>query len=289
MRTFFSRLPAVVWSGIMAFVLTVVAGGVWTALLIANLAVSPAIPWAVALMALLLWLLWRYLGGAWGSPSTAAARRRYLRANPLPRRVFAWAVAAGVLSVVSLAGLWIVLFQLVTIPTNPLPNFSTYPPLTVALVVVMASLVAAVAEEAGFRGYFQGILEGKVGGPAAIAIAALVIAPAHGLTQGFAWPTLLFYLAVDVMLGAIAYLTNSIVPGLVVHTLGLLTFFTLVWPRDSTRRPVAQGGADAVFWLHIAQTIVFAALAFLAFSRLARSVAASRTPQSRALLAQPAR
>jgi hypothetical protein len=73
----------VVWSGALAFVLTVVAGGVWTVLLISNVATSPAIPWAVVVMALLLWLMWQYLGGKWGPRSTSEARRRYLRAKPV--------------------------------------------------------------------------------------------------------------------------------------------------------------------------------------------------------------
>lgn len=264
------RIPAVVWSGILAFVLTVVAGGVWTVLLISNVATSPAIPWAVVVMTLLLWLMWQYLGGKWAPRSTSEARRRYRRARPLSSQVFTWAMAAGVLSIVALIGYWIVLFQLVKIPARVLPNFSGYPLLTVTLVLVMASLVSSLAEEVGFRGYFQGILEQKVSGPAAIVIAALLIAPAHGLTQGFVWPILLWYFFVDVMFGAMAYFTESILPSIVVHSIGLLIFFTLVWPYDTQRRLVWETGVNTEFWLNIALAIVFSALAILAFSQLAR-------------------
>jgi membrane protease YdiL (CAAX protease family) len=194
--------------------------------------------------------------------------------------VFTWALVAGLLAIVSLSGLWIVLFQLFNLVgtrASTLPDYSKYPPLTVALVLVMASLVGAVAEETGIRGYFQGILEGSVGGVAAIAIAALVIAPGHALTQGFVLPTLLFYLCVDVMFGAMAYLTQSIFPGIVVHTLGLLTFFTLVWPGDALRQALGGSDASTWFWIHLAQTLVFAALAILAFSRLARATKALPT------------
>src|SRR5258708_37003753 len=45
-HSFLTRVPAVVWSGAMAFVLAVGAGGIWTVLLVSNLATSPAIPWA---------------------------------------------------------------------------------------------------------------------------------------------------------------------------------------------------------------------------------------------------
>jgi membrane protease YdiL (CAAX protease family) len=267
----------VVGFGVLAIVLTAVAGGIWSALLIINLALSPAIPWAVVVMALLLWLLWRYLGGAGWPRGTAEARRQHLRARRVPRRVFMWAVGAGLLAIVALAGLWIVLFQLAHLPAvRALQDYSKYPLVTVALALVMGSLVGAVAEEAAFRGYFQGVLEPTVGGVAAILITALVMAPEHAQTQGFVWPTLLFYVVVDVMLGTTAFLTQSILPGIVTHGIGLLVFFTLVWPGDVIRQVVGGGTTERWFWLHGAQTLVFAVLATLAFIHLARI---SRQPQ----------
>jgi membrane protease YdiL (CAAX protease family) len=279
MHSLFGRIPAVVWSGALAFVLTVFTGGIWTVLLISNAATSPAIPWAVAVMALLLWMMWQYLGGKWGPRSTSQARRRYLRARPLSGQVFAWALVAGLLSIVALVGYWIVLFQLVKIPARVLQNFSGYPLLTVVLVLVMASLVSSLAEEVGFRGYFQGILEQKVSGPVAIVIAALLIAPAHGLTQGFLWPILLWYFFVDVMFGGMAYLTKSILPSAVVHSIGLLIFFILVWPYDAQRRLIWETGANTGFWIAAAQAIIFTVLALLAFIRLARVTKRARATE----------
>jgi len=84
------------------------------------------------------------------------------------------------------------------------------------------------------------------------------------------WPKLLFYFLVGVVFGATAYLTNSILPAILVHMLGLLIFFTLVWPHDPTRRLVGEGGADAWFWIHAAQAIIFTVQAILAFLRLAK-------------------
>ncbi|HEV2235468.1 MAG TPA: CPBP family intramembrane glutamic endopeptidase [Ktedonobacterales bacterium] len=271
------RLVLVVGFAALAFVLTAVVGGIWSALLTINLATSPAIPWAVVVMALLLWLLWRYLGGAGWPRGTAEARRQHLRARRVAGRVFLWAVGAGLLAIVALAGLWFVLFQLAHLPpTRALPNYSRYPLSTVALALVMGSRVGAVAEESAFRGYLQGILEGTVGGVAAILITALVMAPEHAQTQGFVWPTLLFYIVVDVMLGATALLTQSVLPGIVTHSIGLLVFFTLVWPGDVIRQAIGGGTTDLWFGLHGAQTVVFAVLATLAFIHLAR---VSRQPQ----------
>ena len=270
MHALFSRVPAVVWTGILAFVLTVSAGAIWTVLLISNMANSPAISWAVAVMALLLWLMWQYLGGSWRPRSTSELRRLYLRARPLSGQVFALALVAGLLSIVALVGFWIVLHQLVNIPARALPNFSGYPLFTVALVLVMSSLVSSLAEEAGFRGYFQVALERDLRGPIAIVIMSLVIAPAHALTQGFVWPILLWYFCADVMFGTMAFLTRSILPSTLVHSIGLLIFFTLVWPYDIQRRLVWDTGANIGFWINVAQTIIFSTLAILAFLWLAR-------------------
>jgi membrane protease YdiL (CAAX protease family) len=275
MRSLPARIGKLTLLGILAFVITVFTGGLWAGLLIINLKITPAIPWAAPLMVIVLWGTWRYLDGRGWPASTSEARRRHLRARSVPGRVFFTAVLAGALSIVALAGFWIVMFQLAKIPGNALPDFSAYPFLTVALVIVTASLVSSIAEEAGFRGYFQSALERELSGPAAILISTLAIAPAHALTQGFVWPTLLFYFFVDAMLGLSAYLTDSILPGIAVHSLGLLTFFTLVWPHDRTRRPVSEIG-DMWFWVHVAQTILFAAPAIAAFIRLASITRESR-------------
>jgi hypothetical protein len=54
--------------------------------------------------AILPWVMWQYFGGKWWRRSTAEARRRCLRANPVSGRAFAWALLAGTLSMVAFAG-----------------------------------------------------------------------------------------------------------------------------------------------------------------------------------------
>ena len=96
------------------------------------------------------------------------------------------------------------------------------------------------------------------------------MAPIHAQTQGFVWPTLLFYLLVDTMLGALTYVTQSIRPGIVVHAIGLFVFFAFIWPADAHRRLIWANGPDAGFWFSVAQTLVFAVLGAVAFARLTR-------------------
>jgi membrane protease YdiL (CAAX protease family) len=268
----------VVWTGLFAVVFTAVVSGIWAGLLLTNLRVSPAIPWSVLAMALVLWAAWSLLGGRWGSPRAKAALRKRLRARKLPAPVFAWAVAAGLLWVIALAGLWIVLRRLIAFQTNPLPDFSRCPPWTVLAALLMASISGGLSEEAAFRGYFQGALQRAGLGWSAVAVQALVMAPEHASTQGFVWPTIGFYLLVDGMLGALAYLTGSIRPGVVVHATGLYIFFSFIWPNDSSRAPVSVTGLDAWFWGHVLQVIVFAALSLAAFARLRRAVRGGEPP-----------
>jgi membrane protease YdiL (CAAX protease family) len=268
-HSFATRALSIIGFGLLAFAITILAGGIWSVLLVTNLRSSPAVPWSVPTMALLLWLMWSYLGGKGWPRSTSDARRRYLRANRRSARTYLWSCAAGFLSVVALAGYWIVLFRLFKMPPNALPDMSSYPRMTVALMILMGSLVAPLMEEAGFRGYFQVALEREFRGSVAVIVSSLVFAFAH-FAHGILWPKLLVYFLVGVAFGATAYLTNSTLPAILPHMIGDLTFFTLVWPHDAARRLVSDSGTDNWFWIHVAQAIVFTVLAVLAFRRLAR-------------------
>jgi membrane protease YdiL (CAAX protease family) len=186
-----------------------------------------------------------------------------------PARTYLWSFAAGILSVVALAGYWIVLFRLVKMPPNALPDVSSYPRMTVALMILMGSLVAPFTEEAGFRGYFQVALEREFRGSVAVAVSSLVFAFAH-FAHGILWPKLLLYFLVGIAFGSTAYLTKSTLPAIPPHMIGDLTFFTLVWPNDAARPLVLDSGADNWFWIHVAQAIVFTVLAVWAFQRLAK-------------------
>ena len=264
------RIRTIAGFGLLAFAITTLAGGIWSALLVLNLGTSAAVPWSVPVMALLLWLAWSYLGGRWWPRTTFAVRRHYLRANKRSLQVHLLGGLAGGLSVIALAGIWIVFFRLVKLPPNAFSDLSRYPRITVALMIVMGSLVSPFMEEASFRGYFQVALERHFRAPAAVAIASVVFALAHGPTQGFLWPKLLFYFLVGISFGVIAYLTDSILPALPVHFVALLFFFTLIWPHDAARPLVTQSGTDAWFWIHAAQAIVGTGLTVWSYLWLAR-------------------
>src|SRR5215831_9259972 len=139
---FGKRLLSIWWAGVLAVLIVTVGQLLWGALLLTNLKVSPKIPWSAAVMALVLWLMWQYLGGRWWPRGTAEARRRNLRAFPVSSRVWVWALVAGAFSIAALSGLWIVFFQISRTPANALPDISPYPMLTVIATLLMSSLAA---------------------------------------------------------------------------------------------------------------------------------------------------
>lgn len=256
--------------GVLALAGTVLAGGIWTALFLINLKVSPRVPWCVALMGAILWLAWSYMGGKGRPLNTSNFRREHLRARRVSPATFWWSQLAGVLAITALAGLWIVLFQLVPMHPNVLlPDFSRYPAVTVALLVIMGSLVSPLMEEGFFRGYFQVALERELRAPWAIAISSFAFMLGH-LNHGLLWPKLLVYFLVGVTFGAIARLSDSVLPSIPVHIFGDVVFFTLVWPHDGSRQLIWHNTADMWFWLHALQTVLFAGLALLAFFKLRR-------------------
>ena len=251
-------------------VLTLLPGGLWSALLAANLKTGIALPWAVPVAAFLLWRGWRYAGGDGPPHRTAEARRHWRRANPISGKVWSAALLANGLALLAFCGLWIVLFQLAKAPGNIAIDFSKYSVVPVLLIVATGAVIGAVSEEVGIRGYLQGALERSLPVPLAIFLAALALMPGHALTQGFVWSTVMFYVLVDVTYGVTAYLTDSVYPSMVAHAVGLMVFFLLIWPHDASRRLVNTGGADAWFWIHLSQAAVFGAFSICLFARLAR-------------------
>lgn len=274
MRTTLRKLTALFGFSLLALLLIGFAGVVWGALIFANLRFGHAVPWCLPALCVFLWLMWRYLGGRGWPRSTSVRRRVLLRANPVPAAAYAWSAVAGLLAIVSLAGFWIVMFRLVPMHANPLlPERFSSSPLLMAAVLIGASLLAPVMEESACRGYLQSVLERDFSAVTAVVLSSVVFSLAH-VTQGVVWPKLLFYCLVGVTFGALALLNDSILPVIPVHIAGDLVFFLFVWPHDQARTLVAQSGTDLWFWLHVAQTIVFAAASVLAFRRIRRARAA---------------
>jgi membrane protease YdiL (CAAX protease family) len=257
--------------------ITFVPQGVWSALVVSNLRLTPAVPWAVVVMAVLLWFLGHYLNGRWGPSRNSETRRRLLRATAVPPRVLRLALGAGAFAMVALAGYWTVCASFVRMPGSVLPDLAHYPWWTAALAVLMGALISPLCEQAGLFGYWQTALEREFAPPVAVLLAAIAFAvlphpPAHAPL----WVKLPFFFFTGMTFSLMAYYTQSIVPALAIHIAGLFMFFVFVWPADRTRPLIRDVGTNASLWTHVAQALIFSALAAWTFRRLYLATRRSR-------------
>jgi len=255
-----------------ALAITLVPQGVWSALIVTNLRTTPAVPWAVLVMSILIGIGIQYLRGAWGRSRSADARRLSLRARLVSGEVFIWAEVAGALSMIALAALWILLASLVRVPGGVLPNMSAYPRWSAGLAIGMGALISPLCEQAGIFGCGQSALERQWSGATAVMVASVAFAvlphPPGGMPLMAKLP---FFFLTGLVFSTLSYVTKSILPAIPVHIVGLLMFFMLVWPRDAERRLIPTAGTDVWFWLHLGQVVVFGTVAVWAFGRLAHA------------------
>jgi membrane protease YdiL (CAAX protease family) len=268
-------LPVMLRAIVVGELVVSVCGLVPDLFMLANLKLTPRIPWLLPASAAWLWLCWRWLNG-WGWPrSTAEARRRDLRARPLPGPVWRWALAAGSLGIASVTGLAFLTPRFSEIPRDAfkLPlDFAALPPWTVAATLVTISAVAGVIEEAGFRGYMLSPIERRHGWAPAILVVGLVFFLDHHLSHAYAtFAFLPFFLAVSAVHGLLVYCTRSILPSIVLHAVAdaliIPVQFGLI--GNPPNGLVWKTGLDRGFVIALAGFLLCGLAAVPAFRRLA--------------------
>lgn len=272
------RLPVIV-RAVLTGVVVAAAGTIpWAALVSANAKHWSTVPWAVPPAALYLWLFWQYVRGAGWPRSTAEARRTNCRANRLSEDVWRMALFAGVLGLAAVVLLQRVMNRLVALPQQRDADFlSQFPFVTVLLWVLMGSVVAGVVEEVSFRGYMQGPIERRHGPVIAVLVTGGLFGFAHFTHPEVTLILMPFYLAIAAVYGALAYLTNSILPSMVLHAGGdVLGAFDLFargqseWQASSSPKPLIwQTGADASFWISSVAVLIVGSATVWAYTKLA--------------------
>jgi membrane protease YdiL (CAAX protease family) len=275
-RTLWQRIPILVRAILTGLLVLFFGAGVWFGLLFGSRKLTASLPWAagpvfLVLGGVFLWGYWRYLGG-WGWPrGTTETRRAHLRAHALPARVWAWALSAGALAEIGNVALQFVLGRLIHLQPYSVAGLSSYPLLTVLCILLGIAVEAGVVEEAAFRGYMQVPLEKKYGPPVAIIVVSVVFGVVH-IANGYHELT---WLLADAVLGAIlgtmAYLTNSILPGVVLHAVNDAVRFLAVW-RLGPIQPktlIWESGPDASFWMSVAVVATVGGVAIWTFRKLA--------------------
>jgi membrane protease YdiL (CAAX protease family) len=198
-----------------------------------NLRYFANFPWAVPVTGIYLWFFWKYLEGT-------DERRQLLRANSLRISVWLWALTAGLLGIVFLVLALNIANRFVTLPEQQLPNFAGIPKFTVLALLLAAAPIAGLIEESAFRGYMQGPIERRSGLPVAILITGTMFALVHLDFTPILWP---YYVAVAALYGVVTSLTNSILPAIVLHTLGNTYSNLDLWLHGKAEWQAASGAS----------------------------------------------
>ena len=175
--------------------------------------------------------------------------------------------------------------RFVTLPGQQLPNLTAVPKVTVFSLLLAAAPIAGLIEEAAFRGYMQGPIERRCGLPIAILITGTMFALVHLDFTPILW---LYYVAVAALYGAVTSLTNSILPAIVLHTLGntysnldLLLHGRAEWQAAIGTPHNGSHGASIMVAGLVAGLVAVTLAMWLVFVRLSGSVRPATTAQRR--------
>jgi len=233
--------------------------------LLTSLKLSPSIPWFLPATLFWLWLFWQYLSGKGWPHSTAQQRLDDLRGRRLTGRVWIWSMIAGGLGMISVMGLIFVTSRFANLPKVAYEapfDVSTYPSWTVFCIFLNIAAVAGVVEEAAFRGYMLSHIQRRHGWIIGIVITGVMFFVSH-LSHAYASIAFLpFFLAYSLLHGYLVYLTRSILPSIVLHTV----FDFIVVPMQYG---VIANPGHSTFVTHGALSLIFGIAAVAAFRRLA--------------------
>jgi membrane protease YdiL (CAAX protease family) len=278
------RLPVIVRSIIIGGLMAAAGTLPWAFLVALNIRYGSTVPWAIFPTAIYLWFYWKFAKGISPPSSTRRIRSLFCRAKQLDGEVMATAIFTGALGLGALVLFFNVLNRMMRLPAHPTENLSSFPVLTLILWVIMSAIVAGLTEEISFRGYMQGPIERRHGPLAAILITGSLFGAAH-LTHAEVTLTLMpFYIGVAAIYGTLAYLTNSILPGMLLHAGGnMLAAISLFgegraeWQTSATPAPLIwKTGADTSFWIasFIATIMIIATIiAYRSLAKLVRNQA----------------
>jgi membrane protease YdiL (CAAX protease family) len=209
-------------------------------------------PWSILIMGILLWIYVKYFRGNWWPKATAEFRKIGFRSIKMPRAAWKWSLFSALLIVTIWQSGLIVTFRIIEFPGDEFTaGYKLAPmPIWIAwLMIIMSSLVAGICEETGYRGYMQVPLESRYGPVVAISLVSILFLIVH-LQQVWARPLLLHLFVLGVLLGILAYISGSLIPGIIAH-FGLDIFNFSYWWTDIAgqydHRPVSETGIDVHF------------------------------------------
>lgn len=255
-----------------------------------NLRFLPIVPWAIVPMAIYLGVYWAFISGAIGPKDSAVTRRESLRAHRLPAPVWAAALVTGLVGFGGVLALTAVMARLIAMPSGQIVTPSAMPAATAITLLMMASVVAGVTEEAAFRGYMQSPIERQYGLGTAILVNGTLFGLLHFPNHPSAVAVMLpYYIAVAAVYSGVTWAANSILPAVALHVGG--DIWSLIrqwatglpeWQGAATPQPLVwDTGPDTAFLLAIGLSALFAIGTFVLCRRLRHRITASTTEPPR--------
>jgi len=254
-------MPLILKAILAGFFVSSVGVAVWSALLagwLSPMVILPMIP--------VLWIFWKFYSGDWGSQSRAVIKKENFRLTRLRPAVWKRGIAGALLFVIIVQSSFVLTFRLFDFPaaqfTADYKQLDTIPLSSAFMIIVMSSVVAAIVEETGFRGYMQRPLERKYGPVAAIVITSIVFTAIH-LSHTWARQIAPQIFFASTLLGILAYKTNSLIPGIIGHAILDIFDYSFWWTDlfgGFTKQTIFKTGVDLHFtvWISIFLLALFA-------------------------------
>jgi membrane protease YdiL (CAAX protease family) len=188
-----------------------------------------------------------------------------------------WGLVAAIFFAATIHAAMVLLFRLVPFPVAAFRQgyeFSFIPSLPLKwLAVVVSATSAGICEETGFRGYMQQPIERRHGAPTAVFVSSVFFMLLH-LTKGWALVGMVpIVLGAGVLLGLLAWSSESLIPGMIGHILMDIGLFAYWWTGiagEFTARPISETGVDQPFLFTCAASAIAPVVVLLAVWKLRR-------------------
>ncbi len=211
-----ARLPIIIRAIFSGFLVSTVGITVWTVML---LVIMP--PWSVIPMIFALWAFWKFFSDS-----------ENFRKVKLSHATWKWSMIAAICFVLIVQSSFVITFRITEFPaaqfTSDYKMLERMPLRTAWIMLIMSSVVAGICEETGFRGYLQTPIEKKYGPVAAIIISSIIFTVIH-LSKSWAHPIIPHIFFASVLLGILAYKSESLIPGMIGHSILDIFDYSFWW------------------------------------------------------------
>lgn len=255
MSKIWTKLPVVLRAILSGLAVTLSLIVPWGVLYQANIRSTLNTPWCVAVIGVYLVFWWKIVSKYFRINTGNDLVNITKTKNPVPYTVWGWSFLAGSLVTAALYIMLLLTMQVFKLDTTKTFDFSKITFVPFIVYALAASLVASLAEEAGYRGYMQSTLLNKYNFIYAATIVAVVFSISHLLNSGSIYFTGIYIIA-SANYSFLTKATKSILPAIILHFLIDFLSYCSIW---ATRGNAASGGLNVSFWLIVAVLLIAAA------------------------------